>query len=275
MADTKTFDDFFGETVLTELVKLDSKRERLIKIAAVITLAIIVCITAVFFLGVNVYVIISLFLVWAVSIYFVTRKYSSWFRKNIVERAIGFISNELIYSSNGFVPADVFNASKIFLQKPQRYRGSGLVHGTAEGMKIGFSIVHGEYMPGDSSGMWRTIFKGMFFVADFNKNTAGMTILLPSESGKTFGRLGSVAHSIKTGRGEVIDIAEKDFRDLFAAYGNNVQQAKKLLSGDLSGKLSKIRTKTGSDVYLSFVNSRLFMAIASNNGSSLSPSKEW
>jgi len=133
--------------------------------------------------------------------YMLTRGYVADFKGLVIERIVRFIDENLTYSPKDCIPKSVFMLSKIFTTKPNRYKGDDLVSGKVGATQIQFSELHAEYESGSGNNRHRyTVFRGIFFVGDFNKHFTGQTIVLPDTAEKLFGRLGQKLQSLKIGR---------------------------------------------------------------------------
>ncbi len=73
------------------------------------------------------------------------------------------------------------------------YSGDDLFSGNIGNIEILFSEIHAKYKPFSLSGIFKlkTLFEGLFFVADFNKHFHGQTLILPDNAEKIFGFFGA------------------------------------------------------------------------------------
>jgi len=196
--------------------------------------------------------------------YFLTKEYKSKFKGNVIDKIVNFIDPNLKYSKSAYVSEGAFTSSEIFKRKPDRYRGDDFVEGELGATKIEFSEIHAQYRTRDSKGRshWHTIFKGLFFVADFNKNFSGKTVVLPDVAEKLFGHIGTLMQSWNAARAEVIKLEDPEFEKLFAVYGDNQIEARYILSTSLMQRIVEFKKKTKREIYLSFVGSKIFIAVS-------------
>ncbi|MBU1920491.1 DUF3137 domain-containing protein, partial [bacterium] len=114
-----------------------------------------------------------------------TVKFVAEFKRRIVGDIVKYLDPSLAYSPTGHVTQQQFVASRIFKHQIDRYGGEDCVSGKLDATAIKFSEIHAEYKTEhtDSKGRrrteWHTIFKGLFFIGDFNKNFNGVTVVLP------------------------------------------------------------------------------------------------
>ena len=207
-------------------------------------------------------------IIMGIALKVLTKDYVIKFKNRIIERIVKFIDTSLHYSSYDCIPESIFMACEIFKQRPDRYKGDDLVQGKIEKTEIQFSEIHAEYKTEsrDSKGKrqthWHTIFKGLFFMGDFNKHFKGRTVVLPDTAEKLLGGLGKFFQSWNIGRGELIKLEDPEFEKEFAVYGNDQVEARYILSTSLMKRIMDFKRKTGKKIFLSFVGSRVFVAVS-------------
>ena len=197
-----------------------------------------------------------------------SKGYVQEFKGTIIGNLVKFLDDNLAYSQSGRIPQSTYMASKIFTRRPDRYNGDDHVTGKVGATQIEFSELKTEYKTtstnskGQTSTHWHTIFKGLFFVADFNKHFACETIVLPDTAQKLFGRLGQKLQSLNVFRGQLIKLEDPEFERLFVVYGNDQVQARYILSTSLMERIMQFKTKSQKPIYLSFVGSKVFVAVS-------------
>ncbi|MBD2448716.1 DUF3137 domain-containing protein [Nostoc sp. FACHB-152] len=100
----------------------------------------------------------------------------------------------------------------------------------------------------------KTIFKGLFFQAEFNKNISGRTIVLPT-------LLNTNLHALNNRKEKVIKLEDPEFAKFFTVYGDDQVEARYVLSTNLMAKLVKFRKKAKKNFYVSFVENMIYIAI--------------
>ncbi len=199
---------------------------------------------------------------------FMSKGYVQEFKGTIIGKLVNFLDDNLAYSQSACIPQSTYMASKIFTKRPDRYQGDDHVTGKVGATQIEFSELKTEYKTtstnskGHTQTHWHTIFKGLFFVADFNKHFACETIVLPDTAQKLFGRLGQKLQSLNVFRGQLIKLEDPEFERLFVVYGNDQVQARYILSTSLMQRITQFKTKSQRPVYLSFVGSKVFVAVS-------------
>lgn len=277
--------DFYSRNLLPVLRGLEEQRKKSIK-SAVIAFAVILLIgigimAAVYqvmasgdlddLLMFNFIIVVLMIagMTWA-FVHF-TGEYKRRFKNEVVGAIIGFIAPELKYDMNGTIPRREFKKSRIFDNHIDRYEGEDYVWGTVGRTKIGFCEVHAEEerkrgIQVNNRGArsnYNTVFKGLFFVADFNKDFKGLTVVLPDFAEKTFGSLiGNIMQNMNPARqGELVKLEDPEFQKSFVVYSDDQVEARYILTPALMKRILDFRNNNRLPVYMSFHNSKLYMAI--------------
>ena len=189
------------------------------------------------------------------------------FKISVIQKIVRFIDPGLVYCAKGYISPVEFNSSRIFTQHPDRMRGDDLVQGKIGHTVIKFSEVRAEHRTrstgrqGHRRKRYSTIFKGLFFIGDFNKRFYGKTVVLPDSAERLLGSVGSFLQSVHRSRGEVIRMDNPEFEKYFVVYGDDQIESRYILSTSLMQRILDFREKTGKRVYMSFVGSDVFVAI--------------
>lgn len=201
---------------------------------------------------------------WLFVLKALTRNYVSDFKSKIIHRIVGFIAANLNYEKENYVSQVDFINCGIFRKKPDRYKGDDRVTGTIDSTGLEFSEIHAEYVTRDSKGRtnYHTIFKGLFFIADFNKSFSGKTFILPDATEWLLGQFGSMLQSLNKGRGELIKLEDPEFEKLFVVYGDDQVEARYILSTSLMKRIVDFKNKSNKVLHISFVGSKIFIAIS-------------
>ncbi|MCB1123496.1 MAG: DUF3137 domain-containing protein [Verrucomicrobiae bacterium] len=210
--------------------------------------------------------IVAVFL--SVIVFFwVTRSYKSGFKNEVVRSVVTAYDSNLSYQPTGLIPQHSFTSSRLFLKGIDRYRGEDYVSGIRGKTDFEFSEIHAEYKTTtrDSKGrtqtQWHTIFKGVFFIADFHKDFRTHTVVLPDTAEKLFGFLGKKLQSMNFMRGDLIKLEDPEFEEEFCVYGSDQIEARYILSPSLMRRILDCKAKFQSKIYLAFLNSKVYLAI--------------
>lgn len=191
------------------------------------------------------------------------------FKATVVPRILDHLAPGLAYDPQACVGMDGFLASRLCEKQIDRYRGEDMVTGRIGATDIAFSEIHAEHREEytDNKGRrhtrWVTLFRGLFFVGDFNKHFEGFTVVVPDTAERVLGSwLGNLLQKANFGRsGELIRLEDPEFEKVFAVYGSDQIEARYILSPALMRRLLDFRNRTGRDVSVSFAESCVFVGV--------------
>ena len=204
------------------------------------------------------------------SYIFITKDYKRNFKDQVVRAVVKAYQEDLRYEPHGYIGEQRFRESRLFLKGIDRYKGEDYVSGRRDKTDFEFSEVHAEYKTHttDSKGrrktQWHTIFKGVFFIADFHKDFRTHTVVLPDTAEKLFGFLGKKLQEMNFMRGDLIKLEDAEFEEAFCVYGQDQVEARYILSPSLMRRILQCKAKFGSKIYLAFLKSMVYIAIESS-----------
>ena len=186
------------------------------------------------------------------------------FKRSVIAKIVEFVDPGLGYYENQFISEDEYNASKIFPISAKRFRGEDYVLGKDGTTSFKFSELHSRYFLKDHRRRkaFITIFYGLFFIADFHRDFKCETIVLPNTAHKLFGTFGDFVQKHNIFREKVIKVDDPEFNREFVVYGDNPEESGKLLTSQLLKRITDFKNKTGHKVYLSFIGSKVNVAIS-------------
>jgi hypothetical protein len=115
----------------------------------------------------------------------------------------------------------------------------------------------------DRKDKYTTIFKGIFFLADFNKHFQGHTVVLPDTAERMLGKFGQRLQRMSS-RGELVRLEDPEFEKEFCVYSDDQVEARYILSTSLMQRILEFRRKWNTKVSLSFRDSKVYIAIRMN-----------
>lgn len=217
-----------------------------------------------------IFVVIGCVIIGGIAFAFIGKGYKAEFKQRIITKIVQFAEPSLNYHPQDMIDEYTFKGSKLFTHHIDRYRGEDLVRGQVGKTDIVFSEVHAEYKTtshdskGRSQTHWHTIFKGLFFIADFNKDFHGQTLVLPDSAEKLFGGFGKMLQSWNIGRPDLVQLEDPEFEREFVVYGNDQIESRYILSTSLMRRILDFRNKSGTKIYLSFTGSKVYVAVPSD-----------
>lgn len=267
MSSYENFKAFYDTKLLPDLKILDKERKQVDKRVLLIgAIALVLIIVIGRFRGsATGYFQILIGVLAFIAISMVSKNYRSNFKKKIVKKITAFVDENLVYSPEGYVPRDEFTNSAIFQKYCNLYNGEDHFKGKLGKTAIEFSEVTGKHVTSSGTGSKRKehqslIFKGIFFVADFNKNFNGHTVVLPDTAERMLGKLGQSLQSMSS-RGELVKLEDPEFEKEFCVYSSDQVEARYILSPSLMKRIVDFKRKWNTRVYLSFRYSKVYIAI--------------
>ena len=259
--------NFYQASLLPELKVLEVQRLKVrnkVLLAASIIIPIAVLIAFLVKNGDLAFFVILLSVIAVAGIsFFAAKDYKKNFKKGIIESIVHFIDENLSYLRTSCISMSSFRESKIFTRRPDEYNGDDYVRGKVGQTQLEFSEIHAKYVTYDSKGRRHvhTIFKGLFFIADFNKHFSGRTVVLPDTAEKLFGQIGTMLQSMNKMRGQLIKLEDPEFEKMFAVYGDDQIEARYILSTSLMRRMIEFKKKTRRRIYFSFIGSKVYVAV--------------
>ncbi len=198
----------------------------------------------------------------------------------LVQACAQEIGGHLEYSAGMGISESEFRSSDLF-RSPDRYASEDLIAGEIGKTAVRFSEVHAEYEQKQTDGKttrteYHTIFQGLFYVADFNKNFEGATFVLPDTAEQIFGRFGQSLQQLGAqfsfGARELVRLEDPEFERKFAVYSTDQIEARYILSPALMRRLLEFRAHCKTDIRIAFSGSNMIVAIPVSVGWLKAPS---
>ena len=262
---------FYQTDLLPDLRALEDERKAavrnlLIVVGAALAIGLIACAALLSRGPVGIFMAVGLLIVAGVVGSRMTRGFRSDFKVRVIGRLVRFIDENLRYSPGQGLPESVFRTADLFKQHIDRYTSEDQVAGKIGATEIAFSEVHAEYQTKDNKGntQWHTIFRGILFAGDFNKEFHGKTVVLPDTAERLLGSLGRMLQSWNVSRDGLVKLEDPEFEKEFVVHGTDQIEARYILSTSLMERIVQFKRKTAKRICLSFVGSRVFVAIPYN-----------
>jgi len=191
-------------------------------------------------------------------------RYRLMFKVGFLSKLVKAVEPEMTYVPESGITKSMFTGSGLFGKGADRYASEDLIHGKIGATKVMFSEVHSEekYTTTDSKGNtrthWRTIFKGVFFVADFHKEFRSPVTVMPDVAEKNFGWLGKKMQRLG---GNLQRMEDPEFEKHFVVRGADAVEVRYLLTPSMQERLLKLRGRLGRDLRIGFQDSHVCLAI--------------
>jgi hypothetical protein len=200
------------------------------------------------------------------------KKFNLALKKETLPKILKYIKSGLKYEPESFIRQIDFVDSRIFPNKDiHSFKGSDFVTGSyGEGLFAFSQLDVKEITRTRSQGKTETkvsdLFKGLFYIADFNKTFKGKTAIYPDYArsilGAQFGEM--LNQAMKMDNTHLVTFEDVEFEKDFAVYSTDQVEARYILSPTLIERIKSIKQKLESDLYFSFINNRVYVAIPSD-----------
>lgn len=192
------------------------------------------------------------------------RAYKAVYKINVVDPALKTINETLSLTPQSGLPEYEFISSELFTTEPDRYHTQDLISGTADKTSFWFAEAHAEYKTETSTKNgtrteWHTIFKGIVFVADFNKNFEVSTVVRPKDLGNAVGAWFS-KNIFSFGNTDVVQLENTDFDNKFVTYSRNQIEARYILTPAMMERILNLNNKCDETISISFISSKMYIA---------------
>lgn len=196
------------------------------------------------------------------------KKYVERFKNEVVREIVRAINPAWTYAPAQCIAPTEYVQSELFQHPYDRYRGDDLIQGAIEKTDFRCSELHTEYKTvthdkdGKQQETWHTIFKGLFFHADFNKNIQGKTFVEPDTAERLFGKFGQKLQASTKGR--LVKLENPEFEKLFAVFSTDQIEARYILTPAIMEAMVRIHKQYKRKVSISFIGSRVYVAMSFN-----------
>jgi hypothetical protein len=192
------------------------------------------------------------------------KKFTQHFKQTIISRIVQFINPGCQYQPQGFVSEHEYEASSLYRRDHDRYNGEDYFEGLYNKTRFFCSELHTQYKTSNGKGQtsWHTIFKGLFFVADFNKHFQGRTYVWDNGNAEAstgfFGRLfSSFSQSV-----EKVNLESPEFENEFDVFSTSQTESRYILSPSLMVRMVNLKQKMGCEMRCSFINTKMYITFA-------------
>lgn len=200
-----------------------------------------------------------------IGFYIRSRSFREDFKHRVVSRLVAAFYPELKYLPMAYVSSGQFIESCLFPDHFNRYNGEDYFsgkHGTADFHFSELYVKRVEKVKTNKGTRTQVIdvFSGLFFTADFHRNFFFRTIIKPDTAEGIMGVFGRGVQRIAYGE-RLVDLEDPEFEEMFVVTADNQVEARYILTPAFMEKIKNLRKKLGCKLYLSFVNSKVYLAI--------------
>ncbi len=196
-------------------------------------------------------------------------KYRAQFKEEVVKKVIQLINPEYTYYPTNHVDSFTFKKAAIFPYNFDRCTGDDLITGKIDNVPFKFSELKIEQKKesrdsdGNTKTEWNTIFRGIFFYAEFNKFIENSTFILPQNDKKATNILGK-EKSKSRHHGDLVKLENPVFEKIFSVYGSSQQEARYVITPVMMEAMVNLYNQYKLRMYFSFKEESVYCAIPFN-----------
>ncbi|MFD2285189.1 DUF3137 domain-containing protein [Pedobacter petrophilus] len=193
-----------------------------------------------------------------------TKAYERAYKQNVIGEALKFIDPNLTINPLDGISSDEFSYAQLFNKQIDRYKTEDLVSGKIDKTSFYFAEVHAEYKTeretkDGTKTSWIDIFRGIVFVADFNKHLSGVTIVKPKDLVNTVGSWFS-KNIFSFSDQHVIQLENPAFDRTFVTYGTHQIESRYVLTPAMMERILYLNANALQSISLSFIESKMYIA---------------
>jgi len=261
---------FYNQSIHPELLHLEQRRRRLVRLLGLSVLLLVGTILVQIFIQIF---IITLFLLiplglWMAYIAFRIQVYYQEFKPRVVGLVLDFIDNDINYGTfrydaKGGIPKAKFLAGKIFTRADD-YAAEDLITGQVREMPFELCELRVREFS-DVRSRLDYVFRGVFLIGDFLRiDMTGGILMLPDEYRKYLSRSERAFHLL--GGRRVRNNLLPEFEVFFDTYATPNMRIKEVLSEDLQRGILKFRqhfqeSNRAKEIYLSIIDGKIYIAL--------------
>lgn len=190
------------------------------------------------------------------------------------KKAIAFCDPQFRYSPQATFPAELYKSCGIFSPSYDVASSEDHVTGVLDKTQFEFQEVStfkketSRDSKGNTTTRYIPIFKGVLFLADFNKNFKGHTVIQSDVSEKALGVFGRATQRMMgaVSNMKLVELENPEFELHFKVSSTDPTEARYLLSPTFMESMVRLRGKYGQNVQVAFLNSTIVIAIPHSAG---------
>jgi hypothetical protein len=186
------------------------------------------------------------------------------FKSQFVSGVVKAIEPGMNYHPHQGISQALFIDSGLFSSRPDRYSCEDLFDGKIGATDVMFSEVHAEDRrtrrdsKGNTETYYVTIFKGIFFVADFHKHFRSPVSVMPDVAERHLGWIGKKLQKLG---GNLQKMENPEFEKMYVVRGVDAVEARYILTPSMQDQLVELGKRVGDGLKVVFRDSQVFLAI--------------
>ncbi len=265
----------YEDKLKPQLGQLEKKRLRLVRMIYFLSGSILIGVISAFLhfekeLSGGIFTLIpTLFaivasIVFAIKTYNGHEKYRKDFKQSIVKNLLKELNPDWQYFPDTHISEKNFDRSGLFSKSNSHFKGDDLIYGLIDKTKFCCSELHvqDERGTGDKRKTI-TIFKGIFFFAEFNKHINSKTYVATDNFESLFGSIAKTFQKLSF-KGSLVNLENQEFEKHFVVHSTDQQEARYILTPSIMESMLNLRHKYGRNIQFSFIRSRVFCSLGFN-----------
>jgi len=257
---------FYNHTIHPELLRMEKKRARLLRLFFLSFLFIAAVMGLSYYMDI---LSITLFLLIPIGFYmaylgYQFRKFRETFKPNVINLVLDFMDNDVNYGTLKYdekksISKKEFMGSHIFGSTADQYHGEDYIEGQLGEMPFKMCELNvREYSKVRTRLNY--VFRGVFMHATLNLKLSGKVLVLPREFRQYLTR--SIKNFNKMG-GRSIDhqMSNQNFRETFLSYATKDAPYRSLLSPEMQEAIVDYADRTEKDIYVSILGKEIYIAV--------------
>jgi len=261
---------FYNQNIHPELLHLEQRRLRLIRLLALSGILILAVVAMQIFVNVFVFTLLLLIpvVMWVTYLLFRVQVFYQEFKPRIVGLILDFIDNDVNFSFAGYDPKGhiskkQFLESRIFTTADD-FSGEDLIRGQVRETPFELSELHvQEFSPARSKLDY--VFRGIFLIGDYKRwDLHGGVLVLPDAYRKYLSRSERAFHLL--GGRRVKDNLLPEFEVFFDTYATSDVRIQDMISTDMQRVILQFRQmfqekNRQKEIYFSIIADKIYLAL--------------
>jgi Ca2+/Na+ antiporter len=179
-------------------------------------------------------------------------------RNTVFKKRMGeHLKAKLHYKFDSKIPKETFDNSGIFNIKPSLYEGEDFISGYIGTATFEMSELNVMRLS-PVRALLETVFRGIFFKANFYYDTGGLVVFIPKEERQ---ELSETIRGITSKGGRRIHATSPEFDELFVAYASADVDVNSLLSQEAFKAIMDYKKRLNKKIYISFNKGYVYIAV--------------
>jgi hypothetical protein len=258
-----SFQNFFERNLMPQLQAMENKRKNIANYVYAYYICLGISILCVWSVHINRDIasgwmalpIIASFIL-ALVFLPMKKEYKNQFKQNIIAPLVKQLSPGFQYDPIMGIPEKEFMSTGMYDKNITEYTATDLVTGRIGETEFEFCEVEAKKPDGKSE---ETVFQGIFFVADFNKDFKGRTIIRPALS-QNLGTVGKWLQELGQ-ESKVVSLENVEFNSKFEVFSDDQVEARYIITPAFMEKLMHLDVELNANITVAFMRSQIYIGI--------------